>query len=466
MRGRRGQVAVYLVLVLVAIAVLMLMNVGAFLAVRAKNRAMNAGDAAALAAARVQGEILNEIGRLNLEHAVADESGQYGKSLEIIREQKRLAFLGPFRALRAAQEAARANGAPRNAEMESILRQHVSHVRSAYAQTPELFPEPWEGAWEEYASELSAAVSEGICAGPDNIDFADAVQCFPLYSRSFYEMIFGEAWCKLVVANWTFLLNCDSHNMPHPVYNENDAVVNCEICSLQLRLQPLALADEDERTRFRDALTRNGATFPPRDELVEDRRPADDPSRYYFVYDPVIWRDWREMDPDSEFHFPLLGKVKPVFNVLGCASVFRVIETIPRLLTETTTTGSWSAAAKPFGTIRAESGEAIVTDESAFGLVLPAYEETRLIPLSAAYVDGQDLATADKDWLDHIREHIPQYLADGVDALPVCRFCGALTKWEDASYRAKIADWVKAHGQTCVRSSGSVVYEGGTSYAH
>ena len=143
MRARGGQVAVYLVLVLVAIAVLMLMNVGAFLAVRAKNRAMNAGDAAALAAARVQGEILNEIGRLNLEHAVADARGDYGESLEIIRKQKRLAFLEPFRALRAAQESARDNGAMRNVEMESILRQHVSHVRGAYAQTPELFPEPW-----------------------------------------------------------------------------------------------------------------------------------------------------------------------------------------------------------------------------------------------------------------------------------------------------------------------------------
>ena len=44
MRARGGQVAVYLVLALVAVTFLAMMNVGAFLAVRAKNRAMNAGD--------------------------------------------------------------------------------------------------------------------------------------------------------------------------------------------------------------------------------------------------------------------------------------------------------------------------------------------------------------------------------------------------------------------------------------
>lgn len=51
MKARSGQVAVYLVLALVAIVVLVLMNVGAFLAVSARNRTMNGGDAAALSVA-------------------------------------------------------------------------------------------------------------------------------------------------------------------------------------------------------------------------------------------------------------------------------------------------------------------------------------------------------------------------------------------------------------------------------
>ena len=51
MKARHGQVALYLVAVLVAIAVLVFMNVDVFLAIRAKNHATNAGDAAAIAAA-------------------------------------------------------------------------------------------------------------------------------------------------------------------------------------------------------------------------------------------------------------------------------------------------------------------------------------------------------------------------------------------------------------------------------
>ena len=101
---RRGQVAVYLVLVLVVITLLMLLNVDAFLIVRERNHMMNASDAAALAAAKEQGRLLNEIGKLNLRHAEADARGDYEESLRIVLEQKRLAFLGPLNCLRLAQE--------------------------------------------------------------------------------------------------------------------------------------------------------------------------------------------------------------------------------------------------------------------------------------------------------------------------------------------------------------------------
>ena len=62
MRARSGQAVLYLVMVLLALAVLMMVNVNAFLAVRSKNRMMNAVDEAAIAAAKHQGFLLNEIG--------------------------------------------------------------------------------------------------------------------------------------------------------------------------------------------------------------------------------------------------------------------------------------------------------------------------------------------------------------------------------------------------------------------
>ena len=460
MKIRSGQVALYLVMVLVAIMFLVLTNVSAFLAVRAKNRATNASDAAALAAARVQGELLNRIGRLNLEHAVSDYLGNYARSLEIVREQRRLAFLGPFDCLRAANDAARANGAKESAEMSAILAQHVSDIHAKYMQYPELYPEPWEGAWNEYASELASIVSGGIFAGPDNIDFVDLAECFPLTSKSFYKMIAGRSWCRIKTGGWQWVLNCNSQNMPRPAENEQNAVVNCEICSLHLAApRPLPDMSEAELAAFREFLARNGAEFPLAGP-AKDNRPPDDPSRCYFFYDfagmdipeeRMVWRKWREIDVNAEGrNFPVVGRVKPEFDVLGCTVVFRVCETISRFLSDSSRTVEVNVAAKPFGTIETSGGRSVVTDEEAFGLVLPAYEAVRLIPVAAANRGGGDPSTADASWLSHIREHIAQYLSQGTEGLPGgCFWCQQLIKWEPDEFRAQVAR--ELQGLTCDR---------------
>ena len=469
MKASKGQAALYLVVVLVGIMILVLANVGAFLAVRAKNHAMNAGDAAALAAARRQAELLNEIGRLNLRHAEADYVGDREEALECVEKQRRLAFLGPIDCLRRANDAAKANGAEPDEDMAGIIRKHVSDIREKYMNNPDLYPEPWEGAWEEYAAELSAIAAEGVCAGCDNVDFVDAVSCFPLTHKSFYSAVAGESWCKFVVANWEWLLDRDSHNMPLPVPGVTAAVVNSEFCSLHLKAELLVL-DDSEMTRFRELLSANGASFPPMQGVPfgADNRPPNDPSRIYFFYDTEgVWRQWIELDPQSKFHLPLVGKAKPEFDVLGCTSVFRVTEKMPRLLSGDSTTVAWNAAAKPFGTISTADGLSPVTHEEARGMVLPAYEAVRLIPVGAANADGLDLSTADAKWLDHVRDHVPAYAADGIGGLSAgCEYCACLKKWEDPTYRAKAAAWIARNAETCRRGSGGSSPTGGTSYAH
>ena len=460
MKSRSGQVALYLVLVLVAVTVLALGNVGVFLAVRAKNRAMNAGDAAALAAARRQAELLNEIGRLNLRHAEADYVGDWVRSREIVREQRRIAFLGPLDCVRAANEAALANGAAASGEFSRILLAHADDVASKYVQYPELYPEPWDGAWAEYAAELRAVASGGLAAGPDNAEFLDAVECFPLTSKSFYAMVEGESWCKLVVAGLTGLLEMDLHNLPQPVYGETAAVVNSEICSLQLETRALLL-DPDELSRFRALLARNGASF-PEEEPVDDDRAPDDPSRIYFFYDEGSWCAWSPQI--ARANLPLSGTIKPEFDVKGCASVFRVIENVPQLLSGTSRHSYWNAAAKPFGTIEASSSRSVVTDQEAYGMVLPAFEAVRLVPLALA--DPGDLSTADAAWLGHVRDHVPRLFTAGAGGLDgSCRYCASLAKWNDPDFRAKAAAWVAANEETCRRGSGGSGPTGGTSYA-
>ena len=460
MKSRSGQVALYLVLVLVALTVLALGNVGVFLAVRAKNRAMNAGDAAALAAARRQAELLNEIGRLNLRHAEADYVGDWVRSREIVREQRRIAFLGPLDCVRAANEAALANGAAASGEFSRILLAQADDVASKYVQYPELYPEPWDGAWAEYAAELRAVASGGLAAGPDNAEFLDAVECFPLTSKSFYAMVEGESWCKLVVAGLTGLLEMDLHNLPQPVYGETAAVVNSEICSLHLETRALLL-DPDERSRFRALLARNGASF-PEEEPVDDDRAPDDPSRIYFFYDEGSWCAWSPQI--ARANLPLSGTIKPEFDVKGCASVFRVIENVPQLLSGTSRHSYWNAAAKPFGTIEASSSRSVVTDPEAYGMVLPAFEAVRLVPLALA--DPGDLSTADAAWLGHVRDHVPRLFTAGAGGLDgSCRYCASLAKWNDPDFRAKAAAWVAANEETCRRGSGGSGPTGGTSYA-
>lgn len=462
MKARHGQVALYLVVVLVAITILTLANVGTFLAVRAKNHAMNAGDAAALAAAKRQGELLNEIGRLNLRHAEAEYVGDWARAREIVREQRRIAFLGPLDCVRAANRAAKDNGAAVSDDMSDILRHHVADVRSKYIQNPDLYPEPWDGAWEEYAAELSSVAAEGIVAGPDNVEFLDAVECFPLTSKSFYSMIAGESWCKLVVAGLTGLLDVDLHNLPQPVYGETAAVVNSEVCSLHLSARVLVL-EPSELEAFRELLERNGASFPREEPPAVDDRVPDDPSRVYFFYDEVRWCEWSSQI--AKANLPFAGTVKPEFDVRGCASVFRVIEEIPQLLSKSTRRGAWNAAAKPFGTIDASSGRSIVTDEAARGMVLPAFEAVRLVPVCLA--DDKDLSTADAAWLDHVREHIPHLLTDGEDGLSAsCRYCALLKKWNDPDFRSRAAAWIAANAESCLRGKGGPGPTGGTSYAH
>ena len=293
-----------------------------------------------------------------------------------------------------------ANGAASSGEFSQILLAHADDVASKYMQYPELYPEPWDGAWEEYAAALRAVAAGGLAAGPDNAEFLDAVECFPLTSKSFYAMIEGESWCKLVVAGLTGLLEMDLHNLPQPVYGEAAAVVNSEICSLHLETRALLL-EPDELGEFRALLARNGASFPEAPPAKDDRAP-NDPSRIYFFYNASDWCEWSPQI--AKANLPLSGTIKPEFDVKGCASVFRVIEDVPQLLSGSARRSYWNAAAKPFGTIEASSSRSIVTDHEAYGMVLPAFEAVRLVPLALA--DPGDLSTADSAWLRHVRDHV------------------------------------------------------------
>lgn len=468
MRARRGQVAVYLVLVLLAIIVLALMNVNVFLAVRAKNHATLAGDTAALEAARIQGELLRLIGEENrrrLVDAVNNRMPDYdweGRR-QCDDQIRRWCFLGPLRALSEASAAAAAAAPPggleafETASMQEILKQHVFDIRSVYSQDTELFPEPWEGAWEEYAQELELRLGTGLTAGPENCEFADAYEQYPLLSQGFYRAIAGKLWCWFRF-NGDWIFDRDSHSMPQPVRPRASERANSEIYSLHLSIRPLPEILDDEWTNV--ILRVTGCSR----EDIENSWALTNQMHQFAFYDER-WNTWSEY-PRIRFNpsqFPIVGPVRKEFDVLGGAAICRVRRMVPDMLSdEEGSPYQWTAGAKPFATeVNLEGEPDKVTCLKR--LVTPLLWHPRLVPVDS--VGGRDLHTADPEWMEHVRHHIPQYLADGPGNLPGCWYCQQLSQWERDEFRQEGRDWLERNVDRCI-PVGPGQYSGGTAHAH
>lgn len=456
MRARNGQVALYLVAVLVAIAVLTLMNVDIFLAIRAKNHATNAGDAAAIAVARFQGELLNRVGQGNIDQLKAALVNDVRKCQEIMEEQRRLIFLDPLEGIRIGSAAAKAavsgceSGGDDDAEefetagMKKILEQHVFDVRGTYAADTELYPEPWEGAWEEYAQRLELAVGGEVVAGPENAEFASAYSCFPLLEQGFYNAVAGEMWCWFKW-NGEWVFDRDSHNMPRPVFEPDRKRDNSEIYSLHLSVRTLPEVLDAEWTNVIVRLT--GCS---EEDMAESWLLTNGTQRLAFF--DSRWNSWTESGFSVEGGFPVVGNVKPEYDVYGCAALCRVIR------------GGydWTAAAKPFGTAENLEGERDVVT-CLKRLVTPVFTDARLVPVDS--VGGRDLHTADADWMLHVRDHLPRYFEYG-PSYNGCWYCQQLTTWENQGFRDRGRRWLQYHSDECVRPRGSGNERGGTAHAH
>ena len=466
MKAKNGQVALYLVLVLVAITILVAMNVGVFLSVRTKNRAMNAGDAAALAAARVQGELLNEIGQLNVAHLRAALENDEAECRRIEAEQARLCFLGPLEGIVRGSDAARDNGAEPDDEMRDLLKQHVIDIRTMYVTTPDMYPSPWEGAWEDYAAALEAKLADELYAGPDNILFMDEAGGHLLLSPAFYNAVAGRNWCWFRGNAESLLESYSSFGDWGPLPTADDETrrrrsANSEVYSLHLVPRTGSAVDllgTNLVCRLADATPADLANS----FVITNRGET-----WYFYDADADWRDWWEIDPDGEWQFPVVGSVKPEYDVRGAAAICRVRMKYPTMLEsgDDERTAEWVAAAKPFGTVENESGETdVVTSNRLF--VTSAFAATRLVPIDV--VGGQDLSTADAEWMRHVREDLGDYLLNGPRAGRNCYYCRQLVTWERASFRQEGVYWLKYHAKECIRPTGGGggPSRGGSHHAH
>ena len=141
-RARKsGQIVLVLAFMLLGLLLLALVSVDAFLSSHRKNRLQNAGDAAALAAARWQGITLNALGALNLAKIdvlckVGDPSfnpAAWDAATNICERvtalQERIAFAGPLMGFYAAQRAALKNGVTEpDADMAALVAEATSRA--------------------------------------------------------------------------------------------------------------------------------------------------------------------------------------------------------------------------------------------------------------------------------------------------------------------------------------------------
>lgn len=440
---KKGQVAIYLVMVLVALTILAVMNVDLFLSIRSKFQTQNAGDSAALSAARHQGHLLNEIGRLNLEHIYAAVKEDAQSVAEIELDQRHLALLGPVETVTVAHEAAKKNGAAGNSEFSDFLHDHAKYVREMYAfgenSADDPYPESWPGAWEEYANEIDRVAGSELAAGIDNIDFHNASGGHLLVTKRFYDAIKGRDWC------W-FFFNCNSilegygsyHDWAPLPKKESGSFDNCEICPLYVEFKRGSLFDwfsAKEITRMlRDA------DYKVDEKAVGDSSLLKDNKACWVFLDDFMWRSWDEMKD-----FPIVGEVKAEFDYRGAAAICRVFDD----------KNVWTAAAKPFGAINQERPK----------FVLPVFDAVRLVPIDA--VGGRDLATADIEWVRHVREHLGYYLEHGPTAFTDCGYCHILKSWEKRSFRQEGVTWLKFNSGSCYRpTGGSYSGTGGTAHGH
>lgn len=441
-------------LVIAAFAVLWMFDVHKTLFVKARSR--NAGDAAALAAARWQGISLNLLGELNVLQAVSLaqslSSGDttFDDAHAIADLQSRVALVGPMVGFLAAQQAAKQNGAFNNGEYTATLMNHATEVRETYADryTPPYANNPSPPtAWDDYADMLEILAMYGVAALPDNphlyTDYADYDHL--LLNPSFYDAIASSDWCWFFFHAYGTLQSYGSWRdwpslpmvaLPNPADSEYFRLGVRRVSRLAQLTAPEAGFDAPSGAELLAEVQARAGQFLPTNLL--------DVSASWYAYREEIWSAWEDLLPDN---FAFRSDIKPEYDYAGADAAVRLESDADRL-----TPGlqkeliTWSAAAKPFGTLDGPQRP------DSLGLVLPAFKEVRLIPMDASSAPA---GGSRPGWWEHIHNHLQPYVSRGLSALVEgCWYCQQLQTWEDADFRKEGLDWLAQNSSSCHRPGG------------
>lgn len=451
-----GQVMIFLIMILVVLTLAALWNFDLQKLLNVKSTAQHAGDAAALTAARWQALSLNLAGDLNLMQMIALSEADSDTVVAISNLQARLRFSGPMTAMMAAQQAAKNNRLHVHPDYTAFFFEHADRVGNQYAMSVGadgdiLFPEPYEGAWDDYRRMLRTLAENGIAAAPDNMRlFTDTTGGgHLLHEIGFYEAIAGRNWCWFFFHAPSLL---ESYQNFFPAWwaalpeVEPETFDNSEFFGLDLAwtVRPLtsfgltgtvALATMAEQRAWEGTMVDNVLT-----------------QSVAWVTYGSRWGTWDQASTQGEDPFPFSGRVRPVYDVAGADAAVRVEAVAHRLSpgaggATVSNRVVWSAAAKPFGSFDRDR------PVTAFQLVLPAFHDVRLIPVdasSAPAAGGFNL-----EWRHHVERHLTDYMNHGPYGLPSsCFYCHQLRTWEDEAFRQSGSLWLTLYSDRCRPSGG------------
>ncbi len=450
--NRRGQTIVLFMMVLVALALILFWVMDLHRILHIKSRSTTAGDSAALAAARFQALTLNLVGELNIMQAVALCNDDAAAANTIADVQARLCFTGPMTALVASQIAAKNNHIFANDDFTEELNRHADEVEDydTYTGSGMLFPEPYPGAWQEYADMIRAVATEEVAAAPDNASYyTDRGSSHTLLSKSFYDAVAAQNWCWFynhapsLLESYRNFFPCWWNDLP-PL--ERRPYTNCEYFGLGLAPLRVALIDITSFRDLSDAASEQGLESGLRNNTNLTETVAT-----WYVYGNN-WGSWSAIDVYGSNPFPLVGPVKPQYNYSGADAVTRVLAGLDRISPSQEGGGSgdqilWTAAAKPFGYLEDEMLP------TSLNMVVPAYRDIRLIPVDAS--SGGGGGAFDLEWRFHTDSHLPPYMDNGTAALKSgCYYCAQLRTWEQRSFRQSGIAWLNLYSDKCESPAG------------
>lgn len=446
--SRKGQaIAMILAVILVCVAFFSWI-VGVHSFVVRKLRAQDGGDAVALAVARAQAMGLNLIGELNLIKAYMLAEPIEKSTLEDVETlttlQERLLVTTIGHALAIGQAIATQNDLDPIPEAEEMMDIYVHELD---------FEGMYEGAREDFQAILEdffehTRENGGMRFLPLSQIYISTSKFSWLTNRSFYESILAEDKCWFWYNAFSFLVNYDGRASfgPLPKINATpifDLKLSRKKTKVKDLLKETAVTvkesgDEhsvDVKTAFNEALETLGHPRIPRNlKKAEEKATTAVP---WMIYDPSKWNEWTMMKDGSLL---MRSKVKDQYDYRGCHAVVHV----------TKSGAAWVAAAKPFGTLNGKN-------PTSASYVLGGFSDVRLVPIDAA---EPGIAGLDLEWVRHLSVHLDPYVKQGV-TFDNCRYCRALIKWGQRSFRESIIDFLRYSHELCNRAGDGTLGSGG-----